>query len=73
MTWNLAQAPQACLCKILVVRVKCLAKPALLLSLFGLVRVQILGEELTRVSLHYKLNLLNVTIIYAVLLQSCVC
>ena len=53
-TWNLSQAPQACLCKILLVWVKCLAKHTLFLSQFGLVCVQILGVELTRVSLHYK-------------------
>ena len=53
-TWNLSQAPQACLCKLLLVRVKCLAKHSLFLSQFGLVCVQILGLELTRVCLHYK-------------------
>ena len=49
-TWNLSQAPQACLCKLLLVRVKCLAKHSLFLLQFGLVCVQILGLELTRVS-----------------------
>ena len=53
-TWNLSQAPQACLCKIILVRVKCLAKHVLFLLQFGLVCVQILGVELTKVSLHYK-------------------
>ena len=53
-TWNLSQAPQACLCKIILVRVKCLTKHTLFLLQFGLVCVQILGVELTRVSLHYK-------------------
>ena len=53
-TWNLSQAPQACLCKILLVRVKCLAIHTLFLSQLRLVCVQILGVELTRVSLHYK-------------------
>ena len=53
-TWNLSQAPQACLCKNLLVRVKSLGKHTLFLLQFGLVCVQILGVELTRVSLHYK-------------------
>ena len=53
-TWNLSQAPQACQCKILLVWVKCLAKHKLFLLQFGLVCVQIMGVELTRVSLHYK-------------------
>ena len=52
--WNLSQAPQACLCKIVLVRVKCLGKHTLFLSQFGLVCVQKLGVELTMVSLHYK-------------------
>ena len=53
-TWNLSQAPQACLCKIILVRVKYLAKHTVFWSQFCLVCVQILGVELTRVSLHYK-------------------
>ena len=53
-TWNLSQAPEACLCKIILVWVKCLAKHTHFLSQFGLVSVQILGVELTRVILHYK-------------------
>ena len=42
------------LCKILLVRVKFLGKQMLFLSQFGLVCVQVLGVELTRVSLHKK-------------------
>ena len=42
------------LCKIIFALVKCLAKHTQFLSQFGLVCVQILGVELTRVSLHYK-------------------
>ena len=53
-TWNLSQAPQACLCKILLVWVKCLAKHMHTHTQFGLVCVQILGVGLTRVCLHYK-------------------
>ena len=53
-TWNLLKAPQTCLCKILLVRVKCLAKHTLFLSQFGLVCVQIMGVESTRVNLQYK-------------------
>ena len=53
-TWNLSQAPQAYLCKILLVRVKYLAKHMLFLLQCGLVCVQILGVELTSVTLHYK-------------------
>ena len=53
-TWNLSQAPQACLCKILLVRVKYLTKHTLFMLQFGLVCAQILGVELTRVSLRYK-------------------
>ena len=52
-TWNLSQAPQACMCKILLVRVKSLGKHTLFLLQFSLFCVQILGVELTRVSLHY--------------------
>ena len=44
------QAPQACLCKIILVKVKYLAKHTLFLLQFGLVCVQILGVELTWVS-----------------------
>ena len=55
-TLNLSQAPRACLCKILLVRVKCFTIHTLFLSQFGLVCVQILGVELTRVSLHYTLG-----------------
>ena len=40
--------------KIILVWVKCLAKHTLFLLQFGLVCVQILGVELTRVSLQYK-------------------
>ena len=53
-TWNLSQALQACLCKIILVQVKSLGKHTLFLLQLGLVWVQILGVELTRVSLHYK-------------------
>ena len=49
-TWNLSQALQACLCKILLVRVKSLGKSTLFVLQFGLVCVQILGVEVTRVS-----------------------
>ena len=52
-TWNLSQAPQACLCKILLVWVKSLRKHTQFLSQFGLVCVEILGIVLTRDSLHY--------------------
>ena len=55
-TWNLSQAPQACLCIILLVWVKCLAKYTLFLLQFGLVGLRILRVQLTRVSLHYKLR-----------------
>ena len=58
-TWNFSQVPQACLCKILLARVKCLAKHTLLLLQFGLVCLQILAVELTRVSLHYTLKKFN--------------
>ena len=53
-TWNLSQAPQACLFKILLARVKSSGKHTLFLTQFSLVCVQILGVELTMVSLHYK-------------------
>ena len=49
-TWNLSQAPQACLCKIWLVGLICLAKYMLFLLQFGLVCVQLLGVELTRVN-----------------------
>ena len=51
---NLSQAAQACLCKIILVWSKCLAKQSLFLSQFGRAGVQIQGVELTRVSLNYK-------------------
>ena len=53
-TWNLSQAPQACLYKILLVWVKSLGKHTLFLSQFSLVCVQVLGVELSMVNLHYK-------------------
>ena len=56
-TWNLSQAPQACLCKIILVRVKCLAKHTLFLLKLGVVCVKILRVKLTRVSLYYKQGL----------------
>ena len=53
-TWNLSQAPQTCLCQIILVWVKSFAKHTIFLSQFGLVCVKILRVEVTRVSSHYK-------------------
>ena len=53
-TWNLSQALQPWLFKILLAWGKCLVKHTLFVLQFSSVCVQILGVELTRVSLHYK-------------------
>ena len=54
-TWNLSQPPQACLCKIILVQLKLLAKHTLFCHNL-VICVQLLGEELTRESLH-QLNI----------------